>query len=112
MPAKMSMPTKPAASGPMNVASAKHDADRKRRERGQRADEGDAEQRRRQRQRLALGRGDRLDEADFGARIGLALLDELVDELTDGTFRRLRSGIGRLEHQSSSSSSWSRRGRS
>src|SRR5205085_10316388 len=41
---------------------------------------------------------------DLGLGIRLALLDELMDELTDGAFGRLRARIDRLQHQSSSSS--------
>ena len=47
----------------------------------------------RKRRAPCLGGGDRLDEADLGTGIGLAVLDELVDELADRPFgRRRRSG--------------------
>src|SRR5205085_10520497 len=67
-----------------------------------------AEHRRRDDQRLALRAGNGLDQADLGARISLALVDELADQLTHGTFRSGQARIDRLQHQSSSSSSLAR----
>ena len=47
------------------------------------SDECGAEQRCHEGERLGLGLRDRLGEPIFGVRIGLAVLDELVDELAD-----------------------------
>ena len=68
---------------------------------GQRQDERGAEQRGNQAERFGLGLGDRLGEPVFGARIGLAVLDELLDQLADRPLGGSRGLIRRLEHQSS-----------
>ena len=79
---------KPAEKRADELGERKHDAERERIERRHGDEQRAAEQARRQRQRLRLGGRDRLGEADLGAGIGLAVLDELVDELADRTFRR------------------------
>src|SRR5206468_4009073 len=74
--------------------------------RGQSADESRTEHDRWDRQRLAFRGGEGFREADLGASVRLAVLDQLVNELADRPFRRRRSGINRLQHQASSPSLW------
>src|SRR5205085_628154 len=65
--------------------------------------ESPAEQDRRQLDGIGLGQRRRLSDIELGRRIRLAVLDELVDQLADGSFF---GGVGparlrrrRLEHQ-------------
>src|SRR6185295_15277141 len=54
-------------------------------------------------ERIGLGRGHRLDQPDLGPRVGLAVLDQLVNEFADRTIRVVRHRlrlVRRLQHAS------------